>query len=235
MKTEYDMNAQPMMRRGGTGRRNRVLVMLVLGLTVWLGLDATEGWAADSVQFTETVKDQVACVTNQGVETCGPHGFGRFTIDAKVSLAGVNINQFNAETLVYINVGDFTSSGLLGDDRNYVVGKKRATIIQSHLEAGRSIPVTDLQVGLTWNWKEARIHITGNPSARYRASVFRDQVVEAGPVNGSSSAAISFDAAMGLFDVTVVGNAKEQSITTTNGVVNLFNVKIKGKGMPSGF
>ena len=32
--------------------------------------------------------------------------------------------------------------------------------------------------------------------------------------------------------MTVVGNAKEQSITTTNGVVNLFDIKIKGKVCP---
>jgi hypothetical protein len=235
IKTEYDMNVRTTMRCSGIGRRNRVLITLVLGFAASLGFVATKVWAADSIQFTETVKDQVACVTNQGVEVCGPRGFGRFTIDAKVSLAGVYINQFNAETLLYINVGDFTFSGLLGADPNYMAGKRKATIVQSHMETGLSKPVTDLQVGLTWNWKEVRIHITGNPSARYRASVFRNQVVEEGIVNGSIQPAISFGDVMGLFDVTVVGNAKKQSITTTNGVVNLFDVKIKGKGVPAGF
>jgi hypothetical protein len=87
---------------------------------------------------------------------------------------------------------------------------------------------------LTWSGKELRVHITGNHSAHYSASVFRDQVVAAGIVYGSSSAAINFGDLMGLFDVTVVGNAKDKSITTANGVVNLFDVKIKGKGVPAG-
>lgn len=241
MKTEYDMDAQTMTNYSGTWRRNRVSVTLVFGLTAWLGFVTTKVWAADSIQFTETVKDQVVCVTNQnqGVETCRPVGFGRFTIDAKISLAGVNINQFNAGTLVYIDVGDgvgdFIFSGSLSNDHNYVVGKKGATIVQSHREAGRSKPVVDLQVGLTWNWKELHVRITGNPSAYYPYSIFRDQVVGAGPVNGTSSAAISFGNTIGLFDVIVVGNAKEKSVATTNGVVNLLNVKIKGKGTPVGF
>ena len=226
------MNAQTMMCCSGIGRCNRVLITLVLGFAASLGFVTTKVWATDSIQFTETVKDQVVCVTNQGVETCGPHGFGRFTIDAKVSLAGLSINQFNADTPIYIGVGDFTFIGSLKDDPNYVVGKKRATIVLSHVEkAGKSKPVTDLQVGLTWNWKELRVHIAGNPSAHYSDSIFRDQVVDAGIVYGLSSAAISFGDLMGLFDVTVVGNAK----TTTNGVVNLFNIKIKGKGVSAGF
>ncbi len=236
MKMEYDMNVQAAMRCSGIGRHNRVLITLVLGFTAWLGFVATKVWATDSLQFTEIVKDRVACVTNQGVETCSPLGFGRFTIDAKVSLAGVNITQFNTNTPVYVGVGDFTFVGLLKDDPNYVVGKKRATIVQSHLETGRSKPVTDLQVGLTWNWKGLRVHITGNPSAHYSASVFRDQVVGEGIVYGLSSDVIYFGDTIGLFDVTVVGNAKkEQSITTTNGVVDLLDVKIKGKGVPAGF
>lgn len=227
------MNAQTMMCCSGTGRCNRVLITLVLGFAASLGFVTTKVWATDSIQFTETVKDQVVCVTNQGVETCGPHGFGRFTINAKISLAGVIINQFNTNTPVYIDVGDgvgdFIFSGSLKDDPNYVVGKKRATIVQSH---GKSKPVIDLQVGLTWNWKELSVHIVGNPSAYYPYSIFRDQVVDAGIVNGSSSAVIYFGDTISLFDdVTVVGNAK----TTTNGVVNLFNIKIKGKGVSAGF
>jgi hypothetical protein len=222
----------------GTWRRNRVSVTLVLGLTAWLGFEATGGWAADSIRFTEALNDRVVCVTNQnGVAQCGPVGFGRFTIDAKVSFAGVNISQFGPQTFVYLSVGDSTifSGSLGGSNSNYVAGKKRATIVQSHVEAGRSKPVVDLQVGLTWNWKELRIHTMGNPSAHYLVPVFCDQVVEAGPVNGTSSAAISFGNTMGLFDVTVVGSAKEKSVATTNGVVNLLNVKIKGKGTPAGF
>ena len=235
MKAGDDMNAQTMTNYNGTWRRNRVLVALALGLIAGLGFEATEGWATDSVRFTEAVNDRVVCVTNQnGVAQCGPVGFGRFTIDAKVGFAGVNISQFDAQTPVYLSVGDFTFIGSLGDDRNYVAGKSRATIVQSHLEAGRSKPVTDLQVGLSWNWNGLRIHITGNPSASYRASIFSDQVVEAGTVNSTSSATVSFGDTIGLFDVTVVGSAKEKSVATTNGVVNLLNVKINGKGAPAG-
>ena len=145
MKTEYDMDAQTMTDYNGTGRRNRVLVTLVLGLTAWLGFVATRGWAADSIRFTETVKDQVVCVTNQtGGGDMRPGWFGRFTIDAKVSLAGVNINQFNTKTLVYINVGDgvgdFMFSGSLANDHNYMVGKKRATFVRSHRRPAAANP-----------------------------------------------------------------------------------------------
>jgi hypothetical protein len=58
--------------------------------------------------------------------------------------------------------------------------------------------------------------------------------VEAGTVNSTSSATVSFGDTIGLFDVTVVGSAKEKSVATTNGVVNLLNVKINGKGAPAG-
>jgi len=162
---------------------------------------------------------------------CGPVGFGRFTIDAKVSLAGVT-GPFKTNTFVYIYVGDFTFYGFLGDDPNYVVGKKRAAFVLSHVEAGRSKPMVDQQVGLTWNLKELRVHIVGNPSAYYPYSIFRDQIATAGIVNDLCEAGIIFgDAPIALFDMAVVG----KSITTSNCVVNLFNVKIKGKDVDAGF
>ena len=70
--------------------------------------------AANTFKFTDTYVQKVLCSKVLGY--CDVFDTGKFTIAAKISLAGIDISKFNRDTEFYIYVGRFDWLCQLGDD-----------------------------------------------------------------------------------------------------------------------
>ena len=78
--------------------------------------------------FAESFKDRVACGGNREDRIfCEEFGGDTVTISASISLAGVDISQFNGDTGFGLTVGHFSVTGSLGEDLHYAPGKTQAS------------------------------------------------------------------------------------------------------------
>jgi hypothetical protein len=116
--------------------------------------------AANTLKFTDTYTQKVVYYPYYGyydvIDT------GKFTITAKVSLAGININTFDRKTPLYIYVGNFDWYCTLGDDPAYAPGKTSATILVRTEEPDYyNRTYQYLQIKLKWSVKQMQVTITG--------------------------------------------------------------------------
>jgi hypothetical protein len=84
------------------------LIVFVLWVSVF-PLVVGKGFAADSLSFSESYKQKAACVNIEGEQFCDVADTGKFKISAKISLSGIDINQFNEETYLSIELAGFFS------------------------------------------------------------------------------------------------------------------------------
>ncbi len=98
--------------------KRRIVISLILFLSI-VALTSANVYAAaaaNTFKFTETYVQKVG-LTEWGYEV---RDFGKFTITAKISLAGIDISKFNRDTEFYIYVGYFEWYCPLGEDPRFI-------------------------------------------------------------------------------------------------------------------
>jgi hypothetical protein len=103
----------------------------------FLALACPTGWAAKVptvLTFVESWADKVACTGNSSDGfSCNQYTVGKLTIAATITSndfgAAIDPSQFDQNTTVDITLGDYSFSGTLGGDPNYVAGGKKAKFL----------------------------------------------------------------------------------------------------------
>jgi hypothetical protein len=219
-----------------------VLWMLVAALTVG------SGFAADSLNFTESYGQKVPCEKycynyDEGYKGYGGGGdcyyycdvedSGKFKIVAKVSLAGIDIkNQLNKSTSFAIQFSDFSSQNVLGDDKNYTSGKTSAKFL--YYDTYYDSTVCYLKISLKWNSKQLTVTVEGKtPDWGVNPILANDYLgEESGPINNSAIAKVNFSTLQALFDVSITGKVTTKTVVKHGEEFEVSNISLKGKGTP---
>jgi hypothetical protein len=123
-----------------------------------LVLFATNGFAAssNSLKFSDTFTEKLAC--NSSVKYCESFWTGQYQVDAKISLAGIDITKFNEDTSFALQVGYLDVVAFLGDDSAYSPGKKNANFYFYDEYEDNILLIT---AQLKWTTKQLTIKING--------------------------------------------------------------------------
>jgi hypothetical protein len=211
--------------------KKRSVISLILFVSI-IALTSANVYAAaatNTFKFTETYAQKVYYSSYGYYDVLD---YGKFTITAKVSLAGVNITQFNGDTPFFITVGNFFYSGFVGD--GIYNSKKRTTkiIVQSDPEwdeYGRSYQY--LQIQLKWSATQLQITITGS-TPTYEFPIWADNYMydNIRSVYEETDAYIEFgESVKVLFDpIYIKGKATAKYNKKYEGDVS--NIKLTGSG-----
>lgn len=197
-----------------------IFVAFVLWMLVVL-LMAGRSFAADSFSFSESYADKVYCEKDEGELWCDVGFSESYKITAKISLIGIDINQFNGDTYISINLEGFFFEAFLGDDSSYTPGKKSAKFSE---EYGPT-------VSLKWTNKQLTITINcKHTSDTIMAGDYVGQ--ESGPIDATASAHIEFADASIDFDVAVTGKVTTKTVRKGEDEFEVSTISLKGKGTP---
>jgi hypothetical protein len=143
--------------------KKRIVISLILFLSI-VALTSANVYAAaaaNTFKFTDTYVQKVLCSKVLGY--CDVFDSGKFTITAKISLAGIDISKFKRDSEFYIYVGHFDWYCELGDDPRFIPGKSTSFKIQVKTEEPDYYNRTYqyLQIQLKWSAKQLQVTITG--------------------------------------------------------------------------
>jgi hypothetical protein len=218
------------------------LIVFVLWMSVF-PLVVGKGFAADSLSFSESYKQKAACVNIEGEQFCGVADTGKFKISAKISLSGIDINQFNEETYLSIELAGFFFEAILGDDPDYTPGVKHAKFVYSDEFVD---PITEeisnidyLVVSLKWT----NNHLTVTASGKTAPYFFINSIlagnyvgVETGPIEDVVDAAVDslgedFEVFV-VFDINITGKVTTKTVHKGEEDFDVSTISLKGKGIP---
>ena len=111
------------------------------------------------ITFTELAVDRVLCFRGDGSTTCGTVLGDNLTLSATISLAGVDITQFNANTSFHLTAGNFSLDYTLGDDPHYLTGKTSATFRETEINDDDR-RVGSQTVRLKWTAEELTVKVS---------------------------------------------------------------------------
>ena len=217
--------------------KRRILISLILFVSIIAITSANvyAAAAANTFKFTDTYVQKVGYIPNGGYYDV--RDFGKFTITAKISLAGVDISKFNRDTGFYIYVGYFDWYCELRDDGWYAPGKTSATILVSTEEPdyyGRTYQY--LQIQLKWTTKQLQVKITGvTPDAL--APIWADDYLynyDSPVVNDMTDAYIEFgdDVKVHFNPIWIKGKATVKYNKKYGGDVSSVKLSGTGTGIP---
>ena len=203
---------------------------------------ATSGRAATpkiALKFSETLKDKVVCSNDVDVGTrCGVDTADRFAISAKISLTGVDISQFDQNTIFDLSLGSLHVGDVLGDDPRYTTGKTSATFSLAEANSkGKTVVYQTVRV--KWSAKQLKVTVKGKTSALAASNL---TPILANTFDGSSSMSINDvivgriglgDFSVDFYPVTATGSVGTQNVLGKDHEVwQVSTVKLKGTGTP---
>jgi hypothetical protein len=199
-----------------------------------LVLFATNGFAAssNSFKFSDTFTEKLAC--SSFYKYCESYWTGKYQVNAKISLAGIDITKFNEDTEFALQVGYLDIEAFLGDDSGYFPGKKSATFY-FYDEYDDNILLYAAQ--LKWNTKQLTIKIKGVLTEFSSLILALDYVYENEPViNEDINAYMAFgDIGNGTevsydLNMRVTGKAKTKISKKYGDEYETSSVSLKGTG-----
>ena len=217
----------------------RIAVGMASVLVVTLTGSGSAATAKNALKFSESLKDKVVCSNAVNLGTrCGVNTADSFSVVAKMSLTGVDISQFDPNTVFDFSIGNVHVSNLLGDDPRYTKGKTSASFSLSEFGAkGKAVVYQTIRV--KWSTKQLTVTVKGKTSALATSSLVP---VLANTFDGSPSRSIN-TVIVGTIDlgafhvdfypVTATGNVSTQNVLgKDHGVWQISTVKLKGSGAP---
>ncbi|NWF97954.1 MAG: hypothetical protein HXY52_03325 [Nitrospirae bacterium] len=119
-------------------------------------------FAANSLNFNETFQQRGDCFILWGIPFCDGGAInGKFTINSKISLSGIDINKFDRETKFIFEIGGLSFETKLGSDWKYSPGKTAFNISYVDRLEESYKPVKYITINLKWNSKLLTVKITG--------------------------------------------------------------------------
>lgn len=229
--------------------KSSVLLMAALCLC------SPKGWTADTVTFSESQKDTAKCVSDQGDVSCDSFTAGKFTVKA-VLLKGADLSGLAAlldpSTDIAINVGNWSFSGVLGDDPKYVAGASKAKFNLTHQKCDNNDVCKDVSHGTISVAGSATKGITVSISVKtgttfgdteeFETSAIAGQHADdTGDVPGTSAdiadvITVSLDIGDGTItdsvDINISGSVSTKGVTTKDASeFDLNSVKVKSTGI----
>jgi hypothetical protein len=224
------MRTQIHSRRSAFGLLGLILLLSSVGAAL-----ARSGAPTNTLTFSESLRDKVVCVKEEGDWSCDMFTGDRFTISATILLAGVAITNFDQDTSFDLSVGDFDVSYSLGDDTKYAPGKTSATFVETYIDDNDKEHIYQT-TKLKWTAEQLTVSITAKSSdidtsglTPIMASNYDES--DPGPINDTTSGSIDFGDASVTFDtVTVTGTVATRDVMAKDDSdFSLSTVKIKGK------
>jgi hypothetical protein len=197
--------------------------------------------SSNSIAFSETYADKVHCVNDgEGDIECDEAAVGAYHVVATVSLAGVDISQFDGDTPFELIIGNVDLLNVLSDDPKYSTDKTSATFAYTTSywdDDGNDHTVKWGTVKLRWNAKT----LTVNASFKNNSDWDDGQYVladeydgdDSGPITDTTYGEIDFADAVSVSfsNVSVTGTIKTRDVTARDGSdYTLSTIKIKGVG-----
>ncbi len=175
---------------------------------------------SNTIAFTESYADKIFCSGSGYDFGCSAVPSDKLTIKATLSLLGVDVTQFNANTPFDITVGNFSADYSLSDDPHWSPGKTSATFVDR--EAGDIGNLVSLQtIRLKWTASQLTVTVTGNnpetPDVGFTpvlAPVYDQQPT--GVINDAVPATLDFGGVTNTFDAVYCAGA----LVTTDVFVN---------------
>jgi hypothetical protein len=195
---------------------------------------AANGFAAssNSFKFSDTFAEKLAC--SKTYQYCESYWTGKYQVDAKISLAGIDINTFDKDTGFALQVGYLDVEALLGDDKAYYKGKKSAMFyFYDEYEEGNILLMT---AKLTWNTKQLTIQVKGVLTEFSSLILALDYISENTSVNENIDAYMAFGNEVHgtevFYDLNmrVTGNAKTKIAKKYGDEYETSTVSLKGAG-----
>ena len=224
------MHTQIHSRRSAFGLLGLILLLSSVGAAL-----ARSGAPTNTLTFSESLRDKVVCVKQEGDWSCDMFTGDSFTISATILLAGVAITNFDQDTSFDLSVGDFDVSYSLGDDTKYAPGKTSATFVETYTDDNDRSHVYQT-TKLKWTAEQLTVSITAKSSDIDTSGLtpimaYNYDESDSGPINDTTSGSIDFGDASVTFDtVTVTGTVATKDVTAKDDSdFSLSTVKIKGK------
>ena len=213
--------------------KKRIVISLILFVSIVLiSANVYAAAAANTLKFTDTYVQKVLCSKVYGY--CDVFDGGKFTITAKISLAGIDLSKINRDTDFYIYVGRFDWYCELGEDPRFIPGKSKSFKIQVIPEEPDYYNRRNqyLQIQLKWSPKQLQVTITGiTPDAL--APIWADDYLynyDDPTVNDVTDAYIEFgdDVKVYFYPIYINGKATVKYDKKYGGDVS--NIKLTGTG-----
>jgi len=225
------MRTQIHSRRSAFGLLSLMLLLSSVGAAL-----ARSSAPTNTLTFSESLSDKVVCVKEEGDWSCDMFTGDSFTISATISLAGVDITNFNQDTSFDLSVGELDVSHSLNDDPKYTPGKTSATFVDTYTDDSDKEHIYQT-THLKWTANQLTVSITAKSSdidTSGLTPIMADSYdgSNPGPINDTTNGSIDFGDASVTFDtVTVTGTVATKDVTAKDGSdFSPSTVKIKGKG-----
>ena len=142
-------------------KRIVISLILLVSIVALTSANVYAAAAANTFKFTDTYVQKVGYIPAYGYYDV--RDFGKFTITAKISLAGIDISKFKSDTEFYIYVGRFDWYCNLGEDPRFIPGRSKSFKIQVIPDEPDYYNRTYqyLQIQFKWSAKQLAVTITG--------------------------------------------------------------------------
>ena len=198
----------------------KALVCLSICMFIFAAAIA-ETYAAESFTYSETLTEKLKKYTEDGDSWWDVLTSVKYSIAAKVSTQGLDINKISNGTFFSMSFGDLYVEGNLS-----VKQGKKTTVLYDEYECNK--------VSLKWDKNYLTIKLTS--LCKEDETVLADYYYgETGPVNDSDEAniflendSLEIDA---TFDVTITGKVTEKTVTKYDEEFYLESISLKGKGV----
>lgn len=191
---------------------------------------------SNTLSFTESLRDRLGCSRPGGALSCSEFTGDTLTIKVTVSLAGVDISQFNESTFFDLELGDFSFGDDLADDPHYSPGATHASFT-SRLTNDDDQSVGHQSVRLKWTAEQLTVTITLSDLDTLNSGVTpilagRYDGHATGLITDAITASVVFGSASSSFDVVAATGA----VVTGTGIgpdgmsYTVSAVRLKGAG-----
>lgn len=193
-------------------------------------------FCSNTLVYTESFADHVACSGGGGGFSCEEFMGDTIKLTVTMSLAGVDITQFNQNTSFDLTVGGFSISHDLGDDTHYKTNETQATF-SDRLSNGDFGWVGNLSTRLKWTTTELTATIALKDSDTLDSGL--DPILAgsydghaSGLINDTVAASVDLGAASTSFDqVPSQGSVLTGTVIGRDGMTYTISIiKLKGAG-----
>lgn len=139
--------------------KKNVLIGFIAGIFIALiAISNSYAASSNSLKFTETYKEKLLCSKAAGY--CIVVGSGKFTINAAISMNGIDITKFDSDTPFFIAVEGFAFGSTLGEGGFSPPYKNTKANFVVSGEDFDGISRRYLSVALSWNKTKMTVKVT---------------------------------------------------------------------------
>ena len=194
--------------------------------------------SSNIVSFSETYADKVTCVNYGGGDIeCDEVNSGTYAVRATISLAGVDISQFDEDTPFELIIGNVDLYNVLSDYPKYSAGRTTATFTYTTSYTDQNDNDHTMRWGtvrLTWNATKLTVYASFKNNSNWDdvQYVMADEYdwEDSGPITDTTYAEVDLGDSLSVSfeDVNVTGTIRTRDITKSGDDYTLSSIRIQG-------